>query len=94
MKKEIGKILRACRITHHFTQEYVAFKLGITATSYANIEHGRVELTMSKLCMLASLFKLQAHQIVALAEETIQHREYHFLPGLIQKISRSFLLLK
>jgi len=90
MKKEIGKVLRACRITHDFTQEYVAFKLGITAASYANIERGRVELTISKLYLLASLFGLQTHQIVALAEETLHHREYHFLPNVIKRMSTSY----
>ncbi|MCY1518785.1 transcriptional regulator, y4mF family [compost metagenome] len=89
MKKDIGIVIKACRNHCGLKQSYVAFKLGITVNSYANIEHGRVELSISKLYLLASLFGLQAHQIVALAEEIAQYRGCHFLSAAIKKMSKA-----
>lgn len=42
MKNEVGLVISACRKHCDLTQEYMAYKLGITVNTYANIEKGRV----------------------------------------------------
>lgn len=68
MKDELGRVIIACRKRCNYKQEYMAFKLGITVHSYANIEHGRVNVTTSKLMAIAELLGLKAHQILNMTE--------------------------
>jgi len=87
MKKEVGKVITACRKYHSFTQEYMACKLGVTVNTYANLEHGRVDISTSKLHLLAQLLRMRAHQILALAEEIHETKEHESLPLAIKYIT-------
>lgn len=49
----------------------MALKLKITSHSYANIERGRTEVTITRLISIALLLNMKAHVIVQLAEEVL-----------------------
>ena len=84
MKLEIGKIIMACRQYHGFTQVYMAHKLNLTVNSYANIEHGRVDIDTERLYQLAQILHLKAYQILALAEKASATNEACWLPAAIK----------
>ncbi|QPH39301.1 helix-turn-helix domain-containing protein [Pedobacter endophyticus] len=80
MKREIGKVIKACRQYHGFTQVYMAHKLGVTVNSYANMEHGRVDMDTKRLYQLAEILRLKACQILAFAEKGYDTKSYCWLP--------------
>lgn len=80
MKREIGKVIKACREYHGFTQVYMAHKLGVTVNSYANMEHGRVDMGTKRLFQLAEILRLKAYQILAFAEKGYDTKDYCWLP--------------
>lgn len=69
MQKELGIVIKACREHCGYKQIYVAHQLSISVNTYASIENGRVDSTISKLFVMAGLFRTSAHQILAMAEE-------------------------
>lgn len=88
MKTEMAFVIKSCRKHCQLKQDYVAFKLGITTSAYANIENGRAELKTSKLFTLAVLFGLKPHQMLTLTEEIIDFGEYNWLPNVLKQMIR------
>lgn len=68
MKEALGLIIANYRSQLGLTQEYIAFKMGITVNSYANIERGRVAVNIEKLYILANVLDVKVHDIIAQAE--------------------------
>lgn len=66
----------------------MAYKLGISVNTYANIENGRVDLNTEKLFTIAQLLGIRAHQILALAEEILEIGEYDWLPSMAKRMIR------
>lgn len=56
--ENISDILRLSRSQKNYTQEYVAFKLGISQSQYNKIEKGDVQLTVERLVLIASVLEL------------------------------------
>jgi transcriptional regulator with XRE-family HTH domain len=48
--------LRKIRLENKFTQEEIAFELGITQKAYSKIENGEVCLSQEKLIKLSALY--------------------------------------
>ena len=69
MKKQTEIVVAYCRKQHQFTLDFMAYKLGTTTHSYANIERGRSDIGSEKLIVISKLFGLKTHQIIILAEE-------------------------
>lgn len=47
--KEIGKNIRAIRLERHYTQEYIAEKVGVNVSHISNIENNRVKVSLTAL---------------------------------------------
>lgn len=88
MKNEVGIVIKVCRKHCNFKQDYVAYHLGLNVSSYANIENGRVDIGTSKLYILAQLFGLKAHQILALAEEVLENGEHNWISSVVNRMIR------
>ncbi len=89
MKKEIGIVIKLCRIHCCLTQCYVAYKLNLTINSYANIENGRVDINTSRLLTLAHLFGLKDHEVLELAERAENHNDENWVPDALRAIIKS-----
>jgi len=50
--------LKALRDSKGFSQKYVANWLTISQAAYSRLESGEVELTLSKMILLAELYRL------------------------------------
>ncbi len=66
----------------------MAYKLGISIHTYANIENGRVDLNTEKLFAIAQLLGIRSHQILALAEEILEIGEYNWLTSMVKRMIR------
>jgi transcriptional regulator with XRE-family HTH domain len=58
LNKIIGKKLLRVRQRTNFSQQNVAFDLGISATTYSKLENGRQDFTATHFCQLADYFKV------------------------------------
>lgn len=58
MKFESSKSIRKIRIENDYSQDYLAFKLGISQKSYSDIENGKTKIKqqyIEKLCEIYSV---------------------------------------
>ncbi|HXH98797.1 MAG TPA: helix-turn-helix domain-containing protein [Sphingobacteriaceae bacterium] len=98
MQKELGLVIRECRNYRGLKQEYMAYKLGVTLHTYANIENGRVDSSCKKLRTIAGVLNIKARDIFTLAEDLHDYKNASWITDLTrQKIklyfnNRPFLL--
>ncbi|MGN8058745.1 helix-turn-helix domain-containing protein [Pedobacter sp. 22163] len=55
----IGIEIRKLRVQNHYSQEYVAFYLGITRNAYMKWEKDGVNLNLKQLSTLAELYEIE-----------------------------------
>jgi transcriptional regulator with XRE-family HTH domain len=61
MKKYAAR-LRKIRISHEYSQEYMAIKLGMAISTYSKLEQGKTELTVSRLVQLSVILQFNLSQ--------------------------------
>jgi transcriptional regulator with XRE-family HTH domain len=66
--------LRKIRVSHDYSQEYMALKLGITLSAYSKIERGKTELTISRLVQIAEILQFDLPRFFE-AEPAVQVEE-------------------
>lgn len=62
--EEIGKILRASRLQRHYTQEYIANKIGVNVTHISNIENNRVKVSLTTLVAICNVLGLTVDYVL------------------------------
>ncbi len=63
--------LKNLRLKKDLSQEYVAFKLGISQKSYSDIENGKTKLRFSVIIQLADILEITPHEICPISKECI-----------------------
>ena len=58
MKKGVCSKIKQLRLEKGFSQDYMATRLGISRSQYANIENQQHELTISNLVQLSEIFNI------------------------------------
>jgi transcriptional regulator with XRE-family HTH domain len=56
MNKIISENIRTIREMKNLTRDFVAGELDMTASGYGKIERGEIDITISKISKLASIF--------------------------------------
>lgn len=56
--ERMPKRLKFLRDLHNYTQEYLAEQLGISQTSYGNLERGDVAITLDRVTKVAQAYHL------------------------------------
>jgi putative transcriptional regulator len=56
--------IKQIRLKNHWTQQYVADKVGITKSAYSNIENGNRNPSLKVAIQLQNLFNLQIENIL------------------------------
>lgn len=62
---EIHNKIRSIRKTQQWSQEEMAEKLGMAASSYAKIERGATKLNLDKLQKIAEVFNMDATELLS-----------------------------
>ena len=62
--EEIGKNIRASRIEQHYTQEYIADRIGVNVTHISNIENNRVKVSLTTLVAICNALNLTVDYIL------------------------------
>ncbi len=64
MTDELPETLRKIRVLRNFSQEYVAETIGVSLSSYARYETGKVEIDFYSVAKLAALYKMGIDELV------------------------------
>ena len=62
--EEIGKNIRASRIEQHYTQEYIADRIGVNVSHISNIENNRVKVSLTTLVAICNALNLTVDYIL------------------------------
>lgn len=73
LRMKLGKVVKQLRVAAGWSQEQLAEKCGITTVSVSRIENDRHGVGESLLRSLGSVFGLEAHQLMALAEGALPY---------------------
>jgi transcriptional regulator with XRE-family HTH domain len=55
---DVGNNIRKWRLTKNHKQSLLAQKLGISRAALSNIENGKTDITLSRLCEIANLLNV------------------------------------
>jgi len=62
---EIGEKLRRLRVKKNFTQDYIAFCIGITQPAYHKIENGKTKVNLQQLEEIAAIYDVSIVEILS-----------------------------
>lgn len=69
-RNQIGLVIRSCRESRGYSQEYMADMLDIGQSAYAHIESGKTTLTIDRLIHITEILQLDIHEIIEIAIQT------------------------
>lgn len=62
--EKIGKNIRTSRIEQHYTQEYIATKIGVNVSHISNIENNRVKVSLTTLVAICNALNITVDYIL------------------------------
>ncbi len=62
--QKIAWIIRTCRISRGYSQDYMAEMLQMCQSSYANLESGKSVLTIDRLLLIAKVLNVDIHELI------------------------------
>jgi transcriptional regulator with XRE-family HTH domain len=68
MKQDFPEKLRKIRVNKNFSQEHVADEIGVSVSSYARYEGGKVQIDFNSVVKLAKLYKITLDELMHYGE--------------------------
>ncbi len=62
---KIGRDIRSVREAKGYSQEYLAEMLGLSQSSYANLESGKSNLSVDRLIQVCEILQIDIHKFLA-----------------------------
>ncbi len=62
--QKIAWIIRTCRTSRGYSQDYMADKLQMCQSSYANLESGKSMLSIDRLLQIAEILRIDIHELI------------------------------
>ncbi len=62
--KHVRQNIRKLRLDREFSQEYVAFSLQMSQSSYAKMESGQSKISIDRLYLIAHFFKVPVEELL------------------------------
>ena len=69
MNADFRKRIRKLREQKGFSQEYMAYELGVTQASYAKIENNTTRLSLERLFVISQVLQINIMQLLCVQEE-------------------------
>jgi transcriptional regulator with XRE-family HTH domain len=87
---KIGQKIKKIREFKNFTQEYVAFEIGLSQSAYSKIEQGETELTLTRLKQISVVFEMSPEDILTFngnflfsdSHEKVKESDYNRLQSM------------
>ena len=70
--KSIAAAIRNKRVEKNYTQEYLAYKLGISQNAYSKIELGYTKITVERLFQVAEILEAEVAELLSPALASIK----------------------
>ena len=70
---QIGFIIRSCRESRGFSQDYMADMLDIAQSAYANLESGKTTMSIDRLIRITEILDLDIHQVLMKSIPVLHH---------------------
>lgn len=67
--KDIRVLIRKARINKNYSQENMAFELGITQGAYANLENGNSKISVEKLLQIVQILEIEHRDFMKICEK-------------------------
>ncbi len=67
--KDIRILIRKARLNKNFSQENMAFELGITQGAYANIENGNSKISLEKFLQIVKILEIEHSDFMCICEK-------------------------
>ncbi len=64
MKETLHERIRLLRLQRGYSQENMAYELGLSTTAYGDIERGKTDLTLSRLNQVANVLRVAATDLL------------------------------
>ncbi|WP_295199479.1 helix-turn-helix transcriptional regulator [uncultured Chryseobacterium sp.] len=61
--------IRKVRRSKDFTQEYMAFEMGISQKAYSDIENGKVKINLEILTKISKILKIRPSDICSISDQ-------------------------
>ncbi|WP_292008131.1 helix-turn-helix transcriptional regulator [Chryseobacterium sp.] len=65
--KECGQTIRKIRRNRDFTQEYMAFEMGISQKAYSDIENSKSRMNLENLSKIAQILDIEPSEICSIS---------------------------
>jgi len=75
MTDNLPENLRKIRVTHNYSQEYVADEINVSVSSYARYESSKVAIDFESVVKLAMLYKLTLDELYHYGDPTFNVSE-------------------
>lgn len=67
--KFCGENIRKIRRNNDFTQEYMAFEMGISQKSYSDIENSKVRINLEILTKISAILNIKPSEICSISDQ-------------------------
>ena len=89
MPRDINENIKSIRELKNYTQEYMAFRLGITQTGYSKMERNGSRISFEKLEEIAVIFEMDLGGIINFGS-TLQNMENRSAAGGVCSIENLY----
>jgi transcriptional regulator with XRE-family HTH domain len=85
--KICGQNIRKIRRSKDFTQEYMAFEMGISQKAYSDIENSKVKINLDILTKISAILEIKPSDICSISDQCGNNFEdkYHDLVEYMKK---------
>jgi transcriptional regulator with XRE-family HTH domain len=85
--KICGQNIRKIRRSKDFTQEYMAFEMGISQKAYSDIENSKVKINLDILTKISAILEIKPSDICSISDQCENNFEdkYHDLVEYMKK---------
>ncbi|MES2387833.1 MAG: helix-turn-helix transcriptional regulator [Bacteroidota bacterium] len=70
-KERIGRKIKKIRELRDFTQEYVAYEIGMTQSSYSDIERGNTDVSFTAIEKIAGVLEVSPTALIEFDENVV-----------------------
>lgn len=74
--KLCGENIRKVRRSRDFTQEYMAFEMGISQKAYSDIENSKVKMNLEILTKISNILEIKPSEICSISHKCGHNDEY------------------
>src|SRR6188474_1694665 len=71
----IGLIIRSCRESRGFSQDYMADMLDIAQSAYACLESGKTTMSIDRLIRITEILDLDIHEVLEKSMPALHHSD-------------------